>query len=98
MKASLAIQVLPSAQTEDDMLRVVDEVIEMIQQTGLSYVVGPFETTVEADNINDLIDIIKNSQAILNKKGMAAATYMKLFIGGCADILTIDEKIKKYQV
>ena len=47
MKASVAIQVLPSVQDEDELIRIVDEVIAYIKSTGLNYYVGPFETTIE---------------------------------------------------
>ena len=40
MKASVAIQVLPSVQDEDELIRIVDEVIAYIKSTGLNYYVG----------------------------------------------------------
>ena len=47
MKASVAIQVLPDVPNEDELIRIVDEVIAYIKSTGLNYYVGPFETTIE---------------------------------------------------
>ena len=49
MKASVAIQVLPSVQDEDELIRIVDEVIAYIKSTGLNCYVGPFETTIEGE-------------------------------------------------
>ena len=40
MNASVAIQVLPGVQGEDEVIRIVDEVIEYIKSTGLNYYVS----------------------------------------------------------
>ena len=42
MNASVAIQVLPSVQDEEEVIRIVDEVIDYIKSTGLNYYVGPY--------------------------------------------------------
>ena len=57
MNASVAIQVLPKV-GRDETIRIVDEVIAYIKFTGLHYVVGPFETTIEGD-YDALMDIVK---------------------------------------
>ena len=49
MNASVAIQVLPNVQDEEEVIRIVDEVIAYIRSTGLNYYVGPFETTIEGE-------------------------------------------------
>ena len=58
MKASIAIQVLPTAASQDELIRIVDEVIAYIKSSGLSCHVGPFETTVEGEDYNQLMDIV----------------------------------------
>ena len=45
MNASVAIQVLPSVQDEEEVIRIVDEVIDYIKSTGLNYYVGPVSYT-----------------------------------------------------
>ena len=50
MNASVAIQVLPSVQEEEEIIRIVDEVIDYIKSTGLHYYVGPCETAIEGMN------------------------------------------------
>ena len=42
MKASVAIQTLPDVDNDEELIRIVDEVIAYIKSTGLSYYVGPF--------------------------------------------------------
>ena len=49
MNASVAIQVLPEAANEEELIRIVDEVIAYIKSTGLHCSVGPFETTIEGE-------------------------------------------------
>lgn len=47
MNASVAIQTLPEAANDEELIRIVDEVIDYIKSTGLNYYVGPFETAIE---------------------------------------------------
>ena len=49
MNASVAIQTLPEAANDEELIRIVDEVIDYIKSTGLNYYVGPFETAIEGD-------------------------------------------------
>ena len=44
MNASVAIQVLPKAENDEELIRIVDEVIDYIKSTGLNYFVGPCES------------------------------------------------------
>ena len=46
MNASVAIQTLPEAKDDEELIRIVDQVIDYIKSTGLSYYVGPFETAI----------------------------------------------------
>lgn len=97
MDTTIAIQVLPVTASQEDLLRVVDAVIAYIQSTGLHYVVGPLETTVEG-SYDQLIEIIKNAQLICAKEGaQSVKSYVKIFYNPKGDLLTIDEKIGKYQ-
>lgn len=63
MNASVAIQSLPKADNNEELIRIVDEVIAYIKSTGLNYYVGPFETTIEGD-YDELMDIVKECQHI----------------------------------
>lgn len=62
IEASVALQVLPWVDMEN-VVRIVDGVIEYIKSTGIRYVVGPFETTMEGD-LDILLDIVKEAQHI----------------------------------
>ena len=63
MNASVAIQVLPGVQGEDEVIRIVDEVIEYIKSTGLNYYVGPCETSIEGD-YDELMEVVKECQKV----------------------------------
>ena len=98
MSASIAIQVLPQADSDAEVCRIVDEVIAYIQSTGLHYQVGPFETTIEGENYDQLMDIVKECQHVAVRAGAAkVSAYVKVVYRPEGGILTIDQKIGKYQ-
>ncbi|GAP03865.1 thiamine-binding protein [Fructobacillus tropaeoli] len=98
MSASVAIQVLPAAENDQELCRMVDEVISYIQSTGLRYEVGPFETTIEGNDYNQLMDIVKECQHVAVRAGAKkVSAYIKVAYQPDGEILTIDQKIGKYQ-
>ena len=97
MKASIAIQVLPSASSQDELIAIVDEVIAYIRSTGLHYHVGPFETTIEGDDYDMLMDIAKECQHVAIRAGAEkVSAYIKVVYRPEGEILTIDRKITKH--
>ena len=92
MNASVAIQVLPNVQDEEEVIRIVDEVIAYIRSTGLNYYVGPFETTIEGD-YDQLMDIVKECQRAGCK---AISVYVKIAYKPEGDVLTIEKKVTKH--
>lgn len=96
MNASVAIQVLPEAKNDDELIRIVDEVIDYIKSTGFNYYVGPFETTIEGD-YNQLMDIVKECQHIAARAGAPhVAAYIKVSYRPEGDVLTIEKKVTKH--
>ena len=96
MDASVAIQVLPKVLEQEETRRIVDEVIAYIASTGLHYVVGPFETTLEGE-LDALMDIVKECQRICIRAGAPSVmSYVKISYkpGG---VWTIVDKTGKYQ-
>lgn len=97
MKASIAIQVLPAAKDQDDLIRIVDEVIAFIKSNGLNCRVGPFETTIEGESYDRLMDIVKECQHVAIKAGAkSVSAYVKVVYRPEGEILTIDKKITKH--
>lgn len=98
MSASIAIQVLPDAPNDQELCRIVDEVIAYIAGTGLRYEVSPFETTIEGENYDQLMEIAKECQHVAVRAGAPkVSAYIKVVYRPEGEILTIDQKIGKYQ-
>ena len=97
MKASVAIQVLPAMENDDELVRVVDEVIDYIRSTGLNYYVGPFETAIEGEDYDQLMDIVKECQHVAIRAGAPkVSAYIKVVYEPEGEILTIDKKVTKH--
>ena len=59
---------------------------------------GPFETTIEGDDYNQLMDIVKECQHVAIKAGAPqVSAYVKVVYNPGEQILTIDDKIGKYR-
>ena len=97
MKASVAIQVLPAMENDDELVRVVDEVIDYIRAQGLNYYVGPFETTIEGEDYDQLMDIVRECQHVAIRAGAPkVSAYIKVVYEPEGEILTIDKKVTKH--
>ncbi len=98
MSASIAIQVLPKVETDEQVVRIVDDVIAYIQSTGLTYQVGAFETTIEGESYDELMDIAKECLKVAVRSGAPkVSAYIKAVYRPEGDILTIEQKTSKYQ-
>ena len=97
MKASVAIQVLPAMENDRELCRVVDAVIDYIKSTGLNYYVGPFETAIEGEDYDRLMDVVKQCQHVAIAAGAPkVSAYVKIVYEPEGEILTIDEKVTKH--
>ncbi len=97
MKASVAIQTLPAAEDDQELVRIVDEVIAYIKSTGLHCSVGPFETTIEGEDYDQLMDIVKECQHVAVRAGAGkVSAYIKVVYQPEGDLLTIDKKVTKH--
>ncbi|MGO5113714.1 thiamine-binding protein [Candidatus Avoscillospira sp. LCP25S3_F1] len=97
MKASVAIQTLPKAENDEELVRIVDEVIDYIKAQGLNYYVGPFETTIEGDDYDQLMDIVKECQHVAIRAGAPkVSAYIKVVYEPEGEILTIEKKVTKH--
>lgn len=92
---NIALQVLPKSKTREA-YDIVDDAIEIIQQSGLKYQVCPFETVIEGsyDEIMKLVE--KVQETCFNKGADELLVYIKLQIRKDCKV-TIDDKMKKYK-
>ncbi|MBO4863475.1 MAG: thiamine-binding protein [Eubacterium sp.] len=96
MNASVAIQVLPKAKDDEELIRIVDAVIDYIRSTGLNYYVGPCETAIEGD-YEELMEIVKNCQLIAVEAGAPSVlSYVKIDFRPEGQVLTIERKTSKH--
>ena len=96
MSASIAIQILPNVDTDEEVCRIVDDVIAYIGSTGLTYQVGAFETTIEGD-YDTLMEIVKGCSQICVEAGAPGVmTYVKINYAP-AGVLTMEEKTTKHR-
>jgi uncharacterized protein (TIGR00106 family) len=86
--------VLPNV-SEKDLYPVVDKVIELIRDSGVKYIVGPMETTMEGE-LHQLLEIVEKAQEICLRNG-ATRIVSVVKIDYKAGGVTIDEKIQKYR-
>lgn len=97
MKASIAIQIEPNQQDDRETIRIVDAVIDYIRSTGLHYYVGPCETSIEGDDLHQLIDILEHCMDVAAQAGSEkVSAYVKLSYRPNGAVLTIDEKVTKH--
>jgi len=52
---NVGVQVLPLV---EDVYPIVDKAIEAIQASGVKYEVGPLETTLEGDDLDQLLEVL----------------------------------------
>lgn len=97
MHASAAIQVLPARVSNEEVCRIVDEVIAHIKSKGMKTFVAPFETTIEGD-YDEIMEVIKECQKVAIEAGAPeVSTYVKIDYNPHDEgILTIGEKTDKY--
>ena len=96
MNASVAIQTLPKAANEEELIRIVDEVIAYIKSTGLNYYVGPCETSIEGD-YDTLMEILKECQHVAVRAGAeSVSAYIKVTYRPKGEVLSIEKKVAKH--
>ena len=97
MNASVAIQTLPEAGNNEELIRIVDEVIDYIKSTGLNYYVGPFETAIEGD-YDQLMDIVKNCVQVCVRAGAPSVMgYVKISYDPNG-AWSMEDKVGKYRL
>ncbi len=96
MNASVAIQVLPKAENDEELIRIVDEVIAYIKSTGFNYYVGPCETSIEGDYA-ELMDVVKECQKVAVRAGAeSVSAYVKITYRPEGEVLSIEKKVTKH--
>ncbi len=90
---NVGVQVLPMV---NGGFAVVDKAIEAIQASGVKYEVGPLETTLEGDDLDQLLEVAKAAHRACFEAGAGAVvTIIKIAdaLGGTS----IEQKVGKYR-
>ncbi|MGI6552568.1 MAG: thiamine-binding protein [Clostridia bacterium] len=93
-KVNLSLQVIPLV-PEEKIYQVVDQVISLIDASGVNYLVGPLETTMEGE-LEELLDLVKKAQEICTQAG-ASRVLSVVKIDYKPEGVTMDEKIYPYR-
>lgn len=92
---NLGLQIVPKSKTIDT-YSLVDEAIRVIQESGVPYVVTPFETVMEGPQ-EKLMAIAKEAQdAVLAAGADEVLVYYRLQVRKDSDV-TMQEKTGKFQ-
>lgn len=91
---NLSIKALPNVPNGDS-YPVIDSVIDLIRSSGVKYIVGPSETTMEGE-MDLLFDIAKRAHELCIEKG-AQRVCMVMNTDYRPEGITMDEKVSKFQ-
>lgn len=96
MKSMLAIQCLPlGGEGKEELYRLVDRAIAVIEESGLPFMVGPMETVVQGP-IDQLLEVARRAhEAVIEGGGRGAATYLKLL--SAPELDSLEEEVRKYR-
>jgi uncharacterized protein (TIGR00106 family) len=90
---NVGVQVLPLV---EDVYPIVDKAIEAIKVSGVKYLVGPLETTLEGDDLDQLLEVAKSAhRACFDAGASKVVTIIK--IADALEGTSIEEKIGKYK-
>jgi len=95
--SSISFQILPRTKSDKKMIKIIDQVIKMVRQSGVSYEVGPMETTMEG-NLETLFQIVKKAQYLCIKEGAENVFTNVKIIYNPKGVLTIEQKVKKHRL
>jgi len=94
-KINLALQILPKSETVH-VYDIIDKAIEVIQKSGLKYMVCPFETVIEG-TYEEVMKVVKEAQDVCFKHGaVEIIANIKIQRSVTHDVY-IDDKLKKYK-
>ena len=94
--ASISIQILPLGRAQKSSLKIIDSAIELIKKSGVSYEVGPMETTMEGD-LDKLLEIVKKIQYLSVKNGSKTVFSNIKIIYNPKGVMTINQKTEKFR-
>ncbi|MFP4588359.1 MAG: thiamine-binding protein [Candidatus Bipolaricaulota bacterium] len=97
MRSSLSIQCLPlSGADKKEVYRLVDQAIEVIDQSGLDYTVSPFETTIEGDLEEVWKVALRAHKAVLEAMGPRPRVMSMVKVLSGEEVGSAEEKMARH--
>lgn len=90
---NIGVQVLPLA---EDVFAIVDKAIEAIKASGMKYEVGPLETVLEGDDLDQLLEVAKSAHRACFEAG-ASKVVTIIKIADALEGTSIEEKVGNYR-
>lgn len=94
--ASIAFQIMPRTKDQGSAIKIVDKVIALIKDSGVSYEVGAMETTMEGD-LDTLFLIVRKAQDLAVKEGAEQVFSNVKILYNPKGVMTISEKVTKHR-
>jgi uncharacterized protein YqgV (UPF0045/DUF77 family) len=94
--ASIAFQVMSKAANHTKCIEIIDKVIAIVKESGVSYEVGPMETTMEGE-LDTLIEIVQRSQYVCIEAGAESVFTNVKILYNPKGVMTIEEKVTKHR-
>ena len=90
---NVSVQVLPLV---EDAYPIVDKAIAAIKASGVKYEVGPMETTMEGDDLDQLLEVAKSAHRACFEAG-AGRVVTIIKIADALEGTSIEKKVGKYR-
>ena len=92
--ASIAFQIMPK--TNKDAIKIIDKVIALVKKSGVTYEVGPMETTMEGE-LDTLFAIVRKAQDVAVKEGASQVFTNVKILYNPKGVMMIAEKVTKHR-
>ena len=95
---SVAFQIMPKVAASPDAIALIDRAIAIVRQSGVTYEVGPMETTMEGDDLNALFAIVQRAQEACLQGGAESVFINMKVLANPSGIMTMHEKTAKHRL
>ncbi len=95
MIINASIQIIPLSVSKEVAYSNIDRVIKLIQESGLKYIIGAFETTIEGEYETVQILFKKLQDVCYSIHEIQFLIYTKMHLCGGKDILIEDKKLDR---
>lgn len=96
-QASLAFQIMVIGEPDvNKRLQIIDSVLEVVKQSGFTYEVGPFETTIEG-NYSQIMALLDQCIKLAGQDGDLIQANIKVNYSSQDEVMSIAEKVTKHR-